>query len=389
MKILFFCITVFILCVQCTAPQKDTLKRISFAEGIEHIREVNVSEIASGIRFIPLETTQDCLLGRDLYDIAFCGEYLFVRGDFQLYQFTPEGKFIRQIGKEGQGPAEYLKIGSVKYDTEKREIYVNDLLANKIKVYSFEGTFLRDIPTGDGELLIHYDVNNKLFYTCPMFFFHQQEANELIVYNEKGEELYTFPFQRNKDIQYPGFIFTNTIMYTYAEKLYSKNPLELTVFQLNGHEKKPAYQLDLGRYEKLNWVDDMVIKKEGNMGFGEVNKEAEDKISFYDIFELPNYICFHYLQRQRSFAWYDKVENKVSRIRGKNATIDGFTDDLQNGCPILPRFYTGNQIIGYVSAVNLLEELKDKDNLGEPLKQVIDKLVEDDNPVLQVVVLKK
>ncbi len=139
MKILFFCITVFILCVQCTAPQKDTLKRISFAEGIEHIREVNVSEIASGIRFIPLETTQDCLLGRDLYDIAFCGEYLFVRGDFQLYQFTPEGKFIRQIGKEGQGPEEYLKIGSVKYDTEKREIYVNDLLANKIKVYSFGG----------------------------------------------------------------------------------------------------------------------------------------------------------------------------------------------------------------------------------------------------------
>ena len=388
MKILFFYIMVFVLCVQCTEPQKSDLEKIPFAEGIERIQEVNVSEIASDIRYIPLETTPDCLLGRDLYDIAFCGEYLFVRGDFQLYQFTSEGKFIRQIGKEGQGPEEYLKIGSVKYDAQKREIYVNDLLANKIKVYSFNGAFLRDILTGDGELLIHYDVNNKLFYTCPMFFFHKQEADELIVYNEKGEKQYTFPFQRNKDIQYPGFIFTNTIIYTYAGKLYSKNPLELTVFQLNGHEKKPVYQLDLGRYEKLNWLDDMIVKKEGDMGFGEVNKEAEDKISFYDIFELPNYICFHYLQRQRCFAWYDKVQDKVYRIRGRNANIDGFTDDLQNGYPVLPRFYTDNQIIGYVSAAVLLEEVKNKDNLKEPLKQVVDKLVEDDNPVLQVIMMK-
>ena len=124
------------------------------------------------------------------------------------------------------------------------------------------------------------------------------------------------------------------------------------------------------------------------MGFGEVNKEAEDKISFYDIFELPNYICFHYLQRQRCFAWYDKVQDKVYRIRGRNANIDGFTDDLQNGYPVLPRFYTDNQIIGYVSAAVLLEEVKNKDNLKEPLKQVVDKLVEDDNPVLQVIMMK-
>ena len=58
MKILFFYIMVFVLCVQCTEPQKSDLEKIPFAEGIERIQEVNVSEIASDIRYIPIG--EDC-----------------------------------------------------------------------------------------------------------------------------------------------------------------------------------------------------------------------------------------------------------------------------------------------------------------------------------------
>ena len=42
-------------------------------------------------------------------------------------------------------------------------------------------------------------------------------------------------------------------------------------------------------------LDDMIVTGTGDTGFGEINKEADNKISFYDIFEMSDCICFHYL----------------------------------------------------------------------------------------------
>ena len=389
MKLMLLNIAILLLlCVNCTNTPNDSIKEIPFGDGIEHVKEINISRIASDVEYIALETTPDCLLGRDLYNVEFCGDYLFVRGDYQLFQFSKEGKFIRKIGKEGQVPEEYLKITSAKYDNHKREIYVNDLLAKKIKVYSFDGNFIRDIPVGDGELLLHYDSDNKLFYMYPMLYFNKQNSSELIVYNENGEKIYDFPFIKKENVKYPGFIFTNTIIYTYNNALYCKDPLEANVYQLIGDKKNPAYFLNLGKYEKYSMLDDMIVTGTGDTGFGEINKEADNKISFYDIFEMSDCIYFHYLQNQRRLALYDKINNEVCRVRGRNAKIDGFTDDLQNGYPILPRFYTDNKIVGYVSAAALLEDLTDKNNVKDSVKHILEDLSEDDNPVLQVVTLK-
>ena len=103
---------------------------------------------------------------------------------------------------------------------------------------------------------------------------------------------------------------------------------------------------------------------------------------------MQNYVCFFYLQHDRRFAWYNKVNNSVCRIRGRSAKIDGFTDDLQNGYPILPRFWGENRIVGYVSAGTLIEEMRNNKMVDGSLRQVMTNLSEEDNPVLQVVTLK-
>lgn len=370
--------------VQCAENDKEIL----FASGIENMQEINVSDIALDVKYIALETNSACLLGKDLYDISFSEKYLFVRDDSNLYQFTLDGKYIRKIAEKGQGPEEFLSISSVKYDNQKEEIYMNDLLSGKIKVYSFNGDFIRDIPTANGEQLIYYNADDELFYMYPMFFYNEQESNELIVRNEKGNKQYVFPFFRNENVKYPSFLIAQSIIYAYDGIIYYKNPLESTIFQLNNDKKILMYNLNFGRYENLNLFDDVVVKKNGNVGVGEFNKEVEEKISFYDIFELQNYICFLYLQHDRRFAWYNKVNKSVCRIRGCSANIDGFTDDLQNGYPILPRFFWENRIVGYVLAGTLIEEMKSKETVDGSLRQVMSNLSEEDNPVLQVVTLK-
>lgn len=384
MKFKVLILFLLLSCVQSAENERE----IPFANGIENVQEINVSDIALDVRYIALETNSDCLLGKDLYDISFSEKYLFVRDDSDLYQFTLEGKFIRKIGKKGQGPKEFLMISSVKYDNQKEEIYMNDLLSGKIKVYSFDGDFMRDILTENGEQLIYYNTDDKLFYMYPMFFYNEQESNELIVRNEKGEELYVFPFFRDGNVKYPSFLISQSIIYTYNGIIYYKNPLESVIFRLDNDKKTPMYNLSLGRYENLSLLDDVVVEKKGNIGFGEFNKEAEDKLSFYDIFELQNYVCFFYLQHDRRFAWYNKVNNSVCRIRGRSAKIDGFTDDLQNGYPILPRFWGENRIVGYVSAGTLIEEMRNNKMVDGSLRQVMTNLSEEDNPVLQLVTLK-
>ena len=84
-------------------------KNIAFADGVNKQKELNLSDVASGVRYIPLETTTESLLDKDILDVTFTADYLFVCDYVNLFQFTPEGKFVRKIGKAGEGPGEYTQ----------------------------------------------------------------------------------------------------------------------------------------------------------------------------------------------------------------------------------------------------------------------------------------
>ena len=102
-------------------------KKIAFAEGVDEQKEIKLSEVASGVKYIPLETTAESLLDKDILNVTFAGDYLFVCDFVNLFQFTPEGKFIRKIGKAGEGPGEYAKsILAVTYDEDAKQIFISD-----------------------------------------------------------------------------------------------------------------------------------------------------------------------------------------------------------------------------------------------------------------------
>ena len=68
---------------------------------------LNLSEFAESIELIPLETTDDCLIGWMPEIIATEKYYYMISAvgyDFQkLYVFDKQGKFVRQISSRGQG----------------------------------------------------------------------------------------------------------------------------------------------------------------------------------------------------------------------------------------------------------------------------------------------
>ena len=380
--ILFLMSTFGLLQAQITIP---------FAKGIADNKEIKLSEVASEIRYIPLETTAESLLEQDILDVTIAGGYLFVCDYKKLLQFTPEGKFVRQIGKAGQGPGEYTEsILGVTYNESLKEIYLSDPRQLKLHVYSFAGTFLHDINMEGREYVrlqdkgCFYAVYNDFLYD------KQKRGKEMVVYDENGKELYNFRFRPKEGVRYPGINFALPVIYAYQDAIYYKNPLEQEINRIEKKKRKPVYKLDLRDLEKLNHEEDgkLVIDKEKQVGGYQPNEIAKKKIYFQDIFELDHKMGIYYFQEdERRFAWYDKQNGKVCRVRALQADMDGFTDDLEGGCPVLPEFLRNGKLVGVVPAPVLQEKAKPANAKGS-LKKVMENLLEDDNQVIQVVPLK-
>lgn len=83
-----------------------------------------------------------------------------------------------------------------------------------------------------------FGITNEYLYT------KDKRGKELFVYNTKGKELYSYHFRPEQGVRYPGIIFSYGILYDYQENTYYKNPLETTIFRLEGKKE----------FRHINWI---------------------------------------------------------------------------------------------------------------------------------------
>ncbi|MDR2120443.1 MAG: 6-bladed beta-propeller, partial [Tannerella sp.] len=88
---------------------RDRLKAEEFA----------LDKAVSELEYIPLETTKNCLVSR-LHNVYMIGDNLLVNDMFNLYIFDRQGKFIRPVGRRGQGPSDYEYVQTVIVDSDSR-----------------------------------------------------------------------------------------------------------------------------------------------------------------------------------------------------------------------------------------------------------------------------
>lgn len=145
MKLNFFLIlSVFSFIVSCKDKidsEKASLVDISIPKAYENEREdVALSFTARYINYIQLETTEESLLS-GVDDIELIDSSLFVFNDRQLMEFNLQGKYIRSIGKRGQGPGEFNKISDIAVDSSERTIAVLDGDLRKILFFDLSGDY--------------------------------------------------------------------------------------------------------------------------------------------------------------------------------------------------------------------------------------------------------
>lgn len=83
------------------------------------------SDMADNLRAIPLETSDSCLLSSNL-GVWVGNKYIITADRESMHLFDKDGKHIRQLAKQGKGPGEFNSIATFTVDEAEERLYYRD-----------------------------------------------------------------------------------------------------------------------------------------------------------------------------------------------------------------------------------------------------------------------
>ena len=335
-------------------------QKIDLLGSFDRTQPIKLSEIAKSVRTIQLETTDDCLLRPENICVYYGKEYIFVYDGIEpgnFYRFDLNGKFLNKIGNAGPGPKEYIKAYAIKVDEAKKEVWLPDWNSNSIKIYGYEGEFLRKIPC---KALVHYNLiikNDRVFYADSKFWYGPQ-ADELICADAQTGKIYSKLKSTIPDDLKINILLDQQILYTYKDEVCYKNPLKdmVSVIDASGKNLKlsPKYQLNIGQRDHKRRDD--YFKPQRNLRYASV----------FLIYESDDFIFM-------ASGYKDKAYRTICSKKDwkcQSAKYDeGFINDLE----------PGNKPLKFKTIASMSQK---------HLVMVIPDEVGDDNPAISVVELK-
>ena len=94
---------------------------------------------ATSVTYVPLETKTNCLVGM-ISKIDLNESVIAISDSKKILLFNWQGKFLRQIGRTGKGPGEYILV--MDFLLKGNDIYITSTGKTAIIKYSIDGKFL-------------------------------------------------------------------------------------------------------------------------------------------------------------------------------------------------------------------------------------------------------
>ncbi|MFR1738014.1 6-bladed beta-propeller [Phocaeicola massiliensis] len=360
-------------CVLSVSAQKPVV--INLAKAIsESPKEIMLNELASDIRYVPLETTDDCLMNNEFYIMQYTGEDIITSG---IFHFDKNGKFLNKIGSKGQGPEEYLQDLFAFGDWKNKLLYVQNWTT--LTCYGFDGTFVRSIPTpqlnmGAAGL---FDENHILYSND---IYYADKANPIQLYmvdSQNGKTVSKWRGHLEENKKYGMILTSRDFMYNYDNSLFYKPALENVIFKILSPKKRQlVYKFDCSGKDIDVSADEVDPKKRFQF------------LSVYWAKETAQYLFVNYGMKNISrLGIYDKEKKTFT-----NVTIK---DNLAGGYDIHPAWTSDdNHLLMVYYAGGLLQDKEKRYSTGllperkKELDELLKNIKEDDNPVVILVTLK-
>ncbi|MBD5179333.1 MAG: 6-bladed beta-propeller [Bacteroidales bacterium] len=299
-------------------------------------------EVAN-MRLIPLETTDDCLIGR-ISDIFIVGDSIVVvdrDNAKQIYLFNIDGKFLRKIGRYGTGPEEYFSLSCVSATPEHISVLDNPLA--KYMTYDYSGNMLSS-ECLEQTLPSHVIAlsNSSFISTCASYHESSPFAVEWI---ENDSVVATaFPYKIKR-----GEIAPSTFQLSDNEiGLYI--PTVDTIYSISGRQIEPKYKLGLisdeeaEEWRRLSARMDVIEEIKYKMSGGAMPAD------FISVYPLTDYLV---VTHQTNDARYIGIVDR-STLQSRNYlrnTIEPYHYFL----PPYIMSATGNTLCGYIADDYFLE----------------------------------
>ena len=370
-KICLLCIAVLLL-TACMEKQQYKTNYLVKETEIQQYNSDKLSGIVEYFDIVPLETSDDCLLGEINVIKKRSGRYYVRTNANRLDVFNGDGKHLMKVGGVGQGPGEYAAICD--FDVDNDHIYI--LVPGKILKYDSNGTFQTELPIENLQWGHLRRIKNGFLIQCvqPL-----PDGNGLIYADDKGNVIQTaMPVGEHTHLK-GNLAWTEWNEECYFYHLSTSNDLFC-------YDVESQYFSSKTLVEDKNALsaDEYIQKKEKGLKLDEIKEKMIMGIA-----------------SSRSQVVWGTMENKGKEISynvydkdsGKTASFDIFkiTDDLtfpnnMNEIMLLGLLPLNDSdddcFVSYIDASMLKEKAEEKGLLSSAPYNKLNDIPEDSNPAI-------
>lgn len=405
-----------LLLLSCSRnSDSDTLilKEIDIESSVGGGKIVPLSEVASEIQYIKLETTDSSLIEYNR-SVFIENDRIYVRSGAKkhLTVFDMQGKFLFRFDRRGRGAEEYSHVQRVDIEPGTGNILISDY--TNLKLYDRDGKFLK---------IIEFPIIEKSYFNFAGFLSKDTliaapnnaspDSKSFVIFNKESEVLKTLPMPfLPESVTKVNFATSNATAYSVSSSSNIVRGKDRSVIYymecdtLYSLDKKldyiPVYKLKFGKYinRKARRKDmDRVSGKHISISTVKTNQA---------VFETSDYLCVSYNLRDYAheksifevnsskkeiylsecISLYNKRTETFTFLNHPQKGRSGFKEDFCNGPAFFPMNTTsGNSIVSLLTAGYMIEYASQNAVEGA-LKEIVATLKEGDNPVVAIAKLK-
>ena len=374
------------LLLSCKNQEKSIIHSdvIEIEQGLQNLTRLKTSDFGKTIRYIPLETTDDGLVG-DSPIIKVLRNYIVVESQGRCLLFDKnDGSFITQIGRIGQGPDEYSDIFS--WIDEKEEFLYFQRRPNQLLKYDMKGNFCDRVKFSDQpELASYYLLTDSeiIGYFTGIFqinhfalgFFDKEGAlkDSISLLLPKTpvtpDEIANLSILRSKSAYglfgnwgQTGVILINLkndtrqITFPNAARMWKNNgnirfkeDFADTLYTYTGQQFIPSIVFNTGKY---HWPYEERTS----------TKNPSERIFIADVSENDNFVFFQCIRGVHSDSpvIYNGLYHKYTGETKLSNNNDAIEDDLTHFMPFTPlSISTAGEFVSYVEAYVIMDWLEE------------------------------
>lgn len=245
----------------CNKNEADQIETIHI-NPLEASEQVNLSGFVDSIKYIKLQTSPDCMLGK-VPILSMGNKYIYALESKQsvIFIFDKSGKRVAKLDRYGQGPGEYNEITGVFIDPNDQYIEITD--ENKLLKFAVPNLeLLEEKPLKD----IIYGTSMRKFEGAYYYATNQFDnlvngemtnADVIVVKDGKLKTLFDKNLDLNGQYHMP---FTEGFTINDENELFVSLKFDNTFYQLQKREAAPVLKVDFGNYG----LDNSIGSRPGN-----------------------------------------------------------------------------------------------------------------------------